>query len=96
MLLKKTQSLCPICRKVLDAEIFDEDGKVWIRRTCPDHGEAKNLYWSDVGMYRRFDAFERIGNGITTRNSMRPPKPARLHAGSVQTIAHERFSRIST
>ncbi|MDK2975523.1 MAG: 7,8-dihydro-6-hydroxymethylpterin dimethyltransferase [Methanofollis sp.] len=65
MLLKKTQSLCPICRKVLDAEIFDEDGKVWIRRTCPDHGEAKHLYWSDVEMYRRFEAFEKIGTGVT-------------------------------
>jgi uncharacterized radical SAM superfamily Fe-S cluster-containing enzyme len=64
MLLKKTQSLCPICRKVLDAEIFEEDGKVWIRRTCPEHGEAKNLYWSDVEMYRRFEAFEKIGAGV--------------------------------
>lgn len=64
MLLKKTRSLCPICRNVLDAEIFEEDGKVWIRRTCPEHGEAKNLYWSDAEMYRRFETFERIGTGV--------------------------------
>ncbi|QYZ80277.1 radical SAM protein [Methanofollis formosanus] len=64
MLLKETKSLCPICRKVLDAEITEEDGKVWITRTCPDHGEAKNLYWSDAEMYRRFDAYEAIGAGV--------------------------------
>ncbi|TAJ44765.1 tetraether lipid synthase Tes [Methanofollis fontis] len=64
MLLKNTKSLCPVCRKVLDAEIFEEDGKVWIGRTCPEHGYAKNLYWSDVEMYRRFDTYEKIGSGI--------------------------------
>jgi uncharacterized radical SAM superfamily Fe-S cluster-containing enzyme len=65
MLLKETKSLCPVCRKVLDAEITEEDGKVWITRTCPEHGKAKNLYWSDAEMYRRFDAYENIGTGVS-------------------------------
>ncbi|MBP2145020.1 putative radical SAM superfamily Fe-S cluster-containing enzyme [Methanofollis sp. W23] len=62
-----------MCRKVLDAEITEEDGKVWITRTCPDHGTAKNLYWSDAEMYRRFDAYESIGDGVVNpQNSAGP------------------------
>ncbi|NMB77650.1 MAG: radical SAM protein [Methanomicrobiales archaeon] len=64
MLIKKTRSLCPTCKKVLDAEISEEEGKVWITRTCPEHGLARNLYWSDARMYHRFEEYEAIGNGI--------------------------------
>jgi uncharacterized radical SAM superfamily Fe-S cluster-containing enzyme len=69
--VKKTKSLCPVCTCVLPAEVFEEDGKVWIRRTCPEHGEFKHLYWSDAKMYRRFEAFESVGNGVENpqRNS---------------------------
>ena len=34
-----TKSLCPICFKPLDAEVFDEDGKILIKKTCDEHGE---------------------------------------------------------
>lgn len=72
MLLKKTRSLCPVCKRVLDAEITEEDGKIWISRTCPEHGEAKHLYWSDAEMYRRFDAYEKIGNGVSNPQKEAP------------------------
>ena len=41
MFIKKTKSLCPTCLKPLEAEVFEEDGKVWIKKECPDHGEFK-------------------------------------------------------
>ncbi len=62
--IKHTQSLCPECLKVLDAEIYEEDGKVYIKKECPEHGAYKELYWSDYGQYERVKAFEYIGNGI--------------------------------
>jgi len=65
MLIKKTRSLCPTCNKVVDAEISEEDGKVWLDRTCPEHGQSKYLYWSDARMYHRFEEFEAIGNGVS-------------------------------
>ncbi len=65
MQIKKTKSLCPTCGRVLDADIVEEGGKVWLVRTCPEHGAYRALYWSDAAMYRRFDAYERVGNGIS-------------------------------
>ncbi len=64
MLIKKTRSLCPACNKVVDAEIIEEDKRIWITRTCPDHGPSRNLYWSDAGMYHRFNKYNAVGNGI--------------------------------
>ena len=66
--IKRTKSLCPVCGKLLDAEIIEEGGAIWICRTCPEHGYAKNLYWSDAEMYRRFDAYDRIGRGVENPN----------------------------
>ncbi|WP_342676169.1 tetraether lipid synthase Tes [Methanofollis sp. UBA420] len=81
MLLKKTKSLCPICKRVLDADICEEDGKVWISRTCPEHGEAKHLYWSDAEMYRRFDAFEEMGNGVSNPQKETVPDTCPANCG---------------
>ena len=64
MLIKKTKSLCPVCNAVIDADIVEEDGGVWITRSCRDHGAFRDLYWSDAEMYRRFDQFEIMGSGI--------------------------------
>ncbi|WP_422652224.1 hypothetical protein, partial [Archaeoglobus sp. JdFR-39] len=32
----KTKSLCPECLKILDAEVYEEDGKVKIRKVCDE------------------------------------------------------------
>jgi 7,8-dihydro-6-hydroxymethylpterin dimethyltransferase len=74
MLIKKTRSLCPTCNSVVEAEIIEEEGKVWLKRTCPTHGNSKHLYWSDAPMYHRFQEYEAIGNGIANpQNAAAPP-----------------------
>lgn len=64
MVHKTTKSLCPSCGRVLDARVYDQDGKVWIERECPEHGRTRSLYWSDAAMYDRFDTYASIGNGV--------------------------------
>jgi hypothetical protein len=64
MAIKKTRSLCPVCGSVLEAEIVEEEGKIWLVRTCPEHGKFRHLYWSDPEMYHRFEHFDAIGRGI--------------------------------
>ena len=64
MLIKKTRSLCPVCNTVLDAEIAEEGGQIWLKRTCPEHGFFRNLYWSDPVMYHRFNDYNAMGTGI--------------------------------
>jgi uncharacterized radical SAM superfamily Fe-S cluster-containing enzyme len=49
---------------VIDADIIEEDGKVWLDRTCPVHGSSRHLYWSDALMYHRFEEFDSVGSGI--------------------------------
>jgi uncharacterized radical SAM superfamily Fe-S cluster-containing enzyme len=48
---KETESICPECKKVIKARLFEEDGKVLIEKTCPFHGDFNDVYWSDVEMY---------------------------------------------
>ncbi|TFG04541.1 radical SAM protein [Candidatus Thorarchaeota archaeon] len=55
----QTKSLCPDCLlqdkevRVIDATVYEEDGKVMMSKTCPDHGDFKEIYWSDAEMFRR-------------------------------------------
>ncbi|MGQ9479527.1 MAG: tetraether lipid synthase Tes [Thermoproteota archaeon] len=51
--VKYTLSICPDCYRLLPALIYEKDGKVWIRKKCPEHGEVEDLYWGDSEMYRR-------------------------------------------
>lgn len=58
MKIKDTKSLCPTCFKSLDAEVYEEDGKILIKKTCDEHGEFINTYWSDADLYNRVNAYE--------------------------------------
>ncbi len=61
---KETQSICPVCLKVIPATIYEEDGKVMYKKTCPEHGEFKDIYYGDVEQYLRFEKFAVDGIGI--------------------------------
>ena len=48
-----TLSLCPDCLRRIEAKIVFEDGKVWMRKRCPDHGLHRVLIATDVEYYKR-------------------------------------------
>lgn len=58
MKIKNTKSLCPECGRPVDAEVYDEGGKVYIKKTCSVHGEFINTYWNDVETYDRVRDYE--------------------------------------
>jgi len=62
--IKETKSICPECLKVLDATIFEENGKVYIKKTCPEHGFFQEVYWSDYEQYMRAETFRYDGEGL--------------------------------
>ena len=62
--IKETKSICPECYEVLPAQIFEENGKVYIKKTCPKHGEFKDVYWSDYEQYMRVEKFRWDGEGV--------------------------------
>ncbi|MFP3909136.1 MAG: tetraether lipid synthase Tes, partial [Archaeoglobaceae archaeon] len=62
----KTTSLCPECLKKITAEVYEEDGKVMIKKVCKKHGEFKDMYWEDAEMFKRAASFAHDGPGIST------------------------------
>ena len=66
--ITQTRSICPECNRILPATIFEREGKIWISKTCPDHGEVEELYFGSANMYHRFTRFSHDGKGIQTPN----------------------------
>lgn len=50
----KTRSLCPRCLEVIDAEVYEEEGKIVIKKRCEEHGEFDDVIWSDAELYDKF------------------------------------------
>ncbi|MHC1610821.1 MAG: tetraether lipid synthase Tes [Candidatus Methanospirareceae archaeon] len=59
--MKKTKSVCPQCLKVIDAEVYEEDGKILMKKSCEEHGEFDDVYWSDAELYKKFAKWEYEG-----------------------------------
>jgi len=64
MVIKKTKSLCPECLRVVDAEVFEDQEKIMIRKTCPEHGEFENTYWQNRDAYLYAADYDYEGDGI--------------------------------
>ena len=56
--IKTTKSICPECLKAIDATIYEDEGKVFIKKTCPEHGSVQELYWSDYDQYSTISTIE--------------------------------------
>jgi len=95
-ILKKTRSLCPKCNAVLDATILEDEGKVWLERTCPEHGHFRDLYWSDAEIWKKFERFESVGRGIENPQRDAPPDGCPLTVGYAPTTSLRRCLQIST
>jgi uncharacterized radical SAM superfamily Fe-S cluster-containing enzyme len=67
----KTRSLCPQCLEVIDAEVYEEDGKILIKKRCEEHGEFNDVIWSDADLYKKFAKWHYEGDAgiqITDRD----------------------------
>jgi hypothetical protein len=62
----ETKSLCPECLKIITAEVYEENGKVMIRKVCEEHGEFVDVYWGDSELFKRASKYARDGHGIET------------------------------
>ena len=48
-ILYHTVSVCPECLSRIPAVVEEHDGYVYMRKTCPGHGQVKTLIWEDSG-----------------------------------------------
>src|SRR6266404_6621999 len=66
--LGTTHSLCPHCRRVVEAKIVVRDRRVYFRKRCPEHGLIEDFVCSDVSYYDRheFDQPARLPRSFGT------------------------------
>ncbi|MFH1407348.1 MAG: tetraether lipid synthase Tes [Candidatus Omnitrophota bacterium] len=57
---KTVETLCPECKKNILGIEYDENGKVYMEKTCPVHGYFKDLLFSDTKLFLKMErwAFE--------------------------------------
>ena len=53
--LGMTRSLCPTCRRLVDAKIIVRNNRVYLRKNCPEHGTFDDFVCSDVSYYDRHE-----------------------------------------
>ena len=61
---KEIMSLCPECKKIILATVYEKNGKVMMRKTCREHGDFEDIYWSDVDMYLKAEQWAYDGKGV--------------------------------
>jgi 7,8-dihydro-6-hydroxymethylpterin dimethyltransferase len=57
--LTTTQSTCRTCRRLVSAQVFIENGSVWLQGECPEHGRQKARIYSDAEAYLKLGHFHR-------------------------------------
>ena len=66
--LRDTLSLCPQCHRIVPAEVVEEANAIWLVKHCPEHGEQKEIYWSDAEYYHFASKFFVEGRGVENAN----------------------------
>src|SRR5713101_7357037 len=56
-----TRSICPNCRKVIDAQVILRNNKVYMRKRCPECGPFEALVYGDAEAYSSFGKYNKPG-----------------------------------
>jgi uncharacterized radical SAM superfamily Fe-S cluster-containing enzyme len=56
-----TRSICPRCKRVIDAQIILRDNKVYMRKRCPECGPFEALLYADAEAYTTFSRYNKPG-----------------------------------
>jgi uncharacterized radical SAM superfamily Fe-S cluster-containing enzyme len=47
-------SICPECHVTIPMRIYEENGVIYLEKTCPEHGRFEDVYWGDAELFRWF------------------------------------------
>ncbi len=64
-----TQSICPRCKRVLEAELRERDGRVVLSRSCPEHGRFEAVVYGDARRYAEIQRFNKPGENPRSRQT---------------------------
>src|SRR5438270_730818 len=76
--LGTTHSLCPHCRRRVEAKIIVRDKRVYFRKRCPEHGVVEDFVCSDVDYYDRHEFEQPIQAVMVNTNGIRLGRDSRL------------------
>jgi len=53
ILKEQTKSLCPTCFQEILAQVYEEGGKVYMKKNCPQHGDFVFVIEKDAYLYKK-------------------------------------------
>jgi 7,8-dihydro-6-hydroxymethylpterin dimethyltransferase len=56
-----TRSLCPECKRVIDAHVLLRDNQVFLRKRCPEHGLFEARVFGDAELYTQIARYNKPG-----------------------------------
>lgn len=60
--LELTKSICPLCRRTVDAELAARDNRVFMRKRCEEHGDFESLVYGDARRYLEIRRYNKPGD----------------------------------
>ena len=57
-----TRSICPHCKRLIDAQVHLRDGRVYMRKRCLDHGWMEALLYDDAEAYVSSQRYNKPGS----------------------------------
>lgn len=74
--LELTRSICPVCKQTINAEVNARDNQVFLRKSCPEHGEFEARVYGDADMYIAAQRFNKPGTRpLTTQTEVKDGCP---------------------
>ncbi len=68
-----TTSICPDCMSKIPMMVYEENGVIYLEKTCPEHGKFEDVYWGDAELFKWFyDKWydpRYVGNGLENPQS---------------------------
>ena len=58
-IINQTQCLCAVCERVIPAEVYEQNGRIFIKGKCEIHGEqVSDHVWDDPEIYKGMRAIK--------------------------------------
>lgn len=55
--LNETESVCPVCLKIVTAQVVTQGQAVYLKKACPEHGAFSTYLWPDIDHYHWMNTF---------------------------------------
>ncbi len=65
----ETKSVCPECKMVLPATVYEKNDLIYIKKECPDHGVFDEIYWHSVEEFERAKKYASKARGLSNNNT---------------------------